>query len=124
MKKIILGIFLVFVFIVPCVSCAPTKTQINEVVTNFITAYQNEQYSECLDYLSNHLRTAIGDQTLINRMQFKRLFSGSAQLKSIGEPSINGNIATVWVDTQGLIGTNTTQLTLLKENGHWKIDGF
>ena len=58
-------------------------------------------------------------------MQVARLFSGTAQLKSVGQPSINGNTATVWVDMEGLLGmTNTVQLSLVREKGRWKIDGF
>jgi hypothetical protein len=58
-------------------------------------------------------------------MQVARLFSGSSKLKSVGEPIIDGNIAKVWVDIEGLLGlTNSVQLSLIKENGKWKIDEF
>lgn len=107
------------------VACTNDKSAINEVTVGFVSAYQNQQYSLCLDYLSNRFRTSTGDQSLINRMQLARLFSGTSKLKNIGEPTLNGDSAKVWVDIEGLLGfTNSVQLSFLRENGEWKIDGF
>jgi hypothetical protein len=71
------------------------------------------------------LRKAEGDQQLINRMKLARLFSGSSKLKSIGQPVISNDTAQVWIDIEGLLGfTNTVQLSLIKEDGKWRIDDF
>ena len=106
-------------------SCVNNDQAIKDAVTDFITAYQNQEYSRCLDYLSNRLRSSEGDQKLINRMQLTRLFSGSSNLKNIGQPSIDGKTAKVWIDIEGLLGfTNTVELSLIKEDGKWRIDGF
>ena len=50
-------------------SCVNNDQAIRAVATDFMAAYQNQEYSRCLDYLSNHLRRSSGDQQLINRMQ-------------------------------------------------------
>jgi hypothetical protein len=107
-------------------SCAANaQDSIQDTVTQFVVAYQGQQYSRCLDYVSQRLRDSSGDQALINRMQVARLFSGTAQLKSVGQPSISGSTGTVWVDMEGLLGmTNTVKLSLIREKGRWKIDGF
>ena len=123
-----LGIVLMILFVLLGIfssSCMNEDQAIRDVVTNFVEAYKNQEYSGCLDYLSNRLRSTEGDQKLINRMQLTRLFSGSSKLKNIGQPTIDGNNAQVWIDIEGLLGlTNTVKLSLLKENGKWRIDGF
>ena len=123
-----LGIVLMMLLVLMSIfslSCMNDNQAIRDVVTNFIGGYQNQEYSRCLDYLSNRLRSSEGEQQLINRMKLARLFSGSSNLKNIGQPSIDGKSAKVWIDIEGLLGfTNTVELSLIKEDGKWRIDGF
>ncbi len=124
-SPVVIALLGLLLFAVGATSCVNNKAEIEQTTKGFVTAYQNQQYSQALDFLSTRLRTSEGDQKLINRMQVARLFSGTSQLKDIGEPTITGDTAKVWVDVQGLLGaTNSIQLSLVKENGKWKIDGF
>jgi hypothetical protein len=107
------------------VSCVDDTKSIEDTVSGFVAAYQGQEYSKCIDYMSKRMRTSTGDQVLINRMQVARLFSGNSSVKSIGTPSIANGRATVWVDMVGLLNiTNTVQLSLVKEGGRWMIDGY
>jgi hypothetical protein len=108
-----------------CVSCTNDTKAIEDVVTEFITAYKNQQYSICLDYMSNKLRDSEGDQALITRLQVARLFTGTSTIRSIGTPTITKTKATIWVDLVGPFNlTSSVELTLIKEDGNWKIHDF
>jgi hypothetical protein len=108
-----------------CISCTSDSKAIQDVATEFVTAYKNQQYSICLDYMSQKLRDSEGDQELINRLQLARLFTGTSTIRSIGTPSISKTKATVWVDLVGPLNlTSSVELTLSKEEGRWKIYDF
>ena len=108
-----------------CISCTSDSKAIQDVATEFVTAYKNQQYSICLDYMSQKLRDSEGDQELINRLQLARLFTGTSTIRSIGTPSISKTKATVWVDLVGPLNlTSSVELTLIKEEGRWKIYDF
>ena len=127
MSKLIKYVLLVITFLVLFTnqSCTSDKQAIKDVVTDFLEAYQNQLYSRCLEYISEELRTTTGDQVLINRLQIARLFSGSSSIKNIGDPVIDGNNASVWIDIGGVLGlTNTIKLKLVKEKGTWMIGDF
>ena len=105
-----------------CISCTSDTKAIQDVATEFVTAYKNQQYSLCLDYMSNKLRESEGDQALINKLQVSRLFTGTSTIRSIGTPTISKTKATVWVDLVGPLNlTSSVELTLIKEDGRWKI---
>ena len=107
------------------VSCSNDTQAIKTVVTDFVTTYQNQQYSVCLDYTSNHVRTSTGDQALTNKLEVANLFLGTTEIKSITILTISRTRATVRVDMVGFANIkNSKQLTLIKESGHWKIDDF
>ena len=105
-----------------CISCTSDTKAIQDVATEFVTAYKNQQFSLCLDYMSNKLRESEGDQALINKLQVARLFTGTSTIRSIGTPTITKTKATVWVDLVGPLNlTSSFELTLIKEDSRWKI---
>ena len=107
-------------------SCVNDAQSIETVVTDFMTAFEKREYSRCLDYLSTRLRMREGDQQIVNTMQYDVLWSGIKKLKSLGTPTISGNMAEIWIDTTDLLGitTKTVKFSLIKEDGKRKIDDF
>jgi len=128
MKKVyrVLTPILILLIILPIGACGINNEQaIEDTVVGFFTVFQNREYSRCLEYFSTRLRDNIGDERLVNELRSSRFWSGSVRLKSMGSPTIDGKTATIWVDIEGLLGVvNTTKLTLAKESGKWKIDGY
>lgn len=108
-------------------ACGPADSQaIEDAVTGFLDAYQNREYSRCLDYYSLSTRTSVGDETLLDELQFSVFWSGVKKLKSMGEPRISGRNATLYVDLTDLLGitVTTVQFRLVKENSGWRIEGI
>jgi hypothetical protein len=125
-KKIWLAmcsLLLALILITP-LACTPAKTQITDTVNGFVKAYQAQEYDKALGYFSASIRKINGDERLIDSAKLQKLFADSAQLESIGEPSIDGKRATVWVDITSPDGTVEEQFSLVRENWSWKIDGF
>jgi len=128
MRKKILMLVLI---IVSGVAALPVACGINDeqaivsTVTNFYEAYQNREYSRCIEYISSRLRNSEGDRNVMNSLQSGRLWSGFVQLKSVGNPKISGNTARVWVDIEKILGLVTsTEVSLIKEGGSRKIDNL
>ncbi len=106
-------------------SCESDSKAIEDVTTEFVTAYQNQQYSTCLVYLSNRLRNSEGDQNLINRLQTAKLFPEGFTLGNVDKPTVDKTKATVLVVMVGPLNlTSKVELSLIKEDNVWKINDF
>ena len=104
---------------------AADEEAITQVMTSFVYAYRHNQYSVCLDYCSNRLRTDVGDKTLIGRMQRSREFTSDTVIERIGIPSVSGGSANVYIYTTGISGVpSVVKYSLTKEGSKWKIDGL
>jgi hypothetical protein len=108
------------------VACVDDNQAIEDTITEFIVAFDDQQFSRCLELYSSRLRFSEGDTNLLQRLHDERAWDFNVSLKSIGEPQISGVNAVVWIDYQtGLLQTvNTKQIYLTKENGEWKIDNI
>ena len=97
---------------------------IRETMTGFLTAYNDEDFSGCLDYISDNLRSARGDEKIIADLQEGRTSGGAAILESVRKLEIDGKKANISVSFQGFMGqVMTVQFPLIKESGNWRIDG-
>ena len=97
---------------------------IRETMTGFLTAYNDEDFSGCLDYMSDSLRNAKGDEKLIADLQEGRASSGTAILESVRKLEIDGKKAKISVTFQGFMGqVVTVRFPLIRESGNWRIDG-
>ena len=107
-------------------TCAVTDEEaIQQTVTGFFTAYQNQEYSRCLEFLSEELKASLGEEEIIERLRTAQFLGDFTRLKSMGEFKIGTTRATVWVDIEGFAGiVKTTQLTLVKEDGNWGISVY
>ena len=95
--------------------------EIKNTITAFYNAFQNKEYSHCLEFISESQRATKGDRDIIDIIQGGRVFF--VQLKSIGEPKISGNSAIIWIDAEFLNGMVLSQeISLIKEGNSWKID--
>ncbi len=127
MTRVWRTVCVISVFLLGLSACGPADSQaIEDTVTGFLDAYQNREYSRCLDYYSASTRTRVGDETLVDELQFGVFWSGIKQLKSMGEPRIDGRNATLYVDLTDLLGITvvTWQFRLVKEGSTWKIDSM
>ncbi len=130
LRSLLAGILVLGVLMT--VSCAPKpqtyaadEEAITQVMTSFVYAYQHNQYNLCLDYCSTRLRNDVGDKTLIGRMQRSREFTSDTVIERIGNPSVNGGRANVYIYTTGISGVpSVVKYSLTKEGGKWKIDGL
>lgn len=106
-------------------ACGQDNEQlIRETMTGFLTAYNDKDFSGCLDYMSDSLRNARGDEKLIADLQEGRASSGTAILESVRNLEIDGKKANISVRFQGFMGqVLTVRFPLIKESGNWKIDG-
>ena len=107
-------------------SCAISDEEaIEETVTGFFTAYENKEYSRSLEFLSERLKMSLGDEEIINRLRTAQFLGDFTRLKSMGELKIGSATATVWVDLEGFLDiVRTVQVSLIKENGNWKINSY
>jgi len=100
------------------------ELQIRETMTGFLTAYNDEDFSGSLDYISDNLRSDKGDEKIIADLQEGRASGGTAILESVRKLEIDGKKAKISVSFQGFMGqVMTVQFPLIKESGNWKIDG-
>ena len=127
MKKVCLTLVTIFVSLLVLSSgCVIDNNKaVKDTVTSFFNAYQNREFSRCLDLFSERLRDSRGDNNLVNEMQSDRFWAGNVKLRSMGEPTFEGKKASIWVDYETLFGVvNTIQFTLVKEGSMWKIDDY
>lgn len=108
------------------VACVDDKQAIEDTISEFIIAFDDQEFSHCLELYSNRLRLSEGDTNLLQQLHDERAWDFNVSLKSMGEPQISGANAVVWIDYQtGLLQTvNTKQIHLVKENDEWKIDNI
>ena len=120
----LLALLIVLVF--SSSTCAVTDEEaIQQTVTGFFTAYQNQEYSRCLEFLSEELKASLGEEEIIERLRTAQFLGDFTRLKSMGEFKIGITRATVWVDIEGFAGiVKTTQLTMVKEDGNWRISVY
>jgi hypothetical protein len=124
--KLITMAFLLVVFGLGSLACAVSDEEaIRETVTSFFAAYENQEYSRALEFLSDLLKDSTGEAEIIETMRSAQILGDFTKLKSMGELEIDFNTATIWVDLEGFADiVRTTQVSLVKEDGIWKIHGF
>lgn len=117
---------LLIIFVVGLLGCAVTDEEaIRQTVEGFFTAYENEEYSRCLEFLSEELKASLGEEEIIDRLRAAQFMGDFTKLKSMGELKLGTTTATVWVDIEGFADTvKTTQLSLVKEDGNWRISVY
>jgi hypothetical protein len=117
---------LLIVLAVGSLACAVTDEEaIQQTVTGFFTAYENKEYSRCLEFLSERLKASVGEEEIINRLRTAQFLGDFTRLKSMGELEIRGLTATIWVDLEGFLDTvKTAQVSLVKEDGNWRISNY
>jgi hypothetical protein len=120
----LLALLILLVF--SSLACTVTDEEaIQRTVTGFFTAYQNREYSRCLEFLSEELKASLGEEEIIERLRTAQFLGDFTSLKSMGEFKIGTTQATVWVDIEGFAGiVKTTQLTLVKEGDNWRISVY
>jgi len=127
MKRNILVIILAFLVVSAtlAVACGQDDEQaIKDTMTGFLTAYNDDDFNRCLDYVSDDLRTSKGDEQVIADLREGKAASGNAFLESIGKLEVNGKSANISVSFSGFMGqVNTVRFPLIKESGSWKING-
>ncbi|MFC1971989.1 hypothetical protein ACFLVE_01090 [Chloroflexota bacterium] len=97
---------------------------IKDTMTGFLTAYNDEDFNLCLDYVSDGLRSSKGDEQVIADLKEGKAASGNAILESMGKLEIDGKSAKISVSFSGFMGqVNTVRFPLIKESGSWKING-
>lgn len=101
------------------------RVAIEDTLAGFFSAFEQKEYSRCLDFISQRQRNDKGDQYWISEFQSERFWDGNATLRSMGEAQIGVRTATVWVDVEGLPGiVNRVTVHLVKENDYWMISRF
>ncbi|NIM05164.1 MAG: hypothetical protein GTN65_06010, partial [Armatimonadetes bacterium] len=89
---------------------------IRQTVTDFFEAYENQEYSRTLEFLSEKLKAAEGEAEIIETLRATQILGDFTRLKSMGELEIDFNTATIWVDLEGFADIiRTTQVSLVKE---------
>ena len=124
--KLITLVVLLFVLVFGSSACAVTDEEaIQQTVTGFFTAYENREYSRCLEFLSERLKASLGEEEVIDRLRTAQFLGDFTKLKSMGELKIGSTTATIWVDTEGFLDiVKTVQVSLVKEDGIWKINNY
>ncbi len=104
-------------------ACAVTDEEaIQQTVTGFFTAYENREYSRCLEFLSERLKASAGEEEIIETLRTAQALGDFTKLKSMGELKVGSTTATVWVDIEGFADiVKTVQISLVKEGGEWRI---
>ena len=98
------------------VTSTPEKT-----ISAFMDALKNRDGQGAYDQLSTHLQSTTNEQQYINTI---RTWGGAVSSYSINNVQVNGNNATADVSVTALFFlTATYSVTLVNENGTWKIDG-
>ena len=117
---------LLILLVVSLLGCAMTDEEaISQTVTGFFTAYENKEYSRCLEFLSEELKSSLGEKEIVNRLRTAQFLGDFTTLKSTGELKIGSTTATVWVDLEGFAGhVRTTQVSLVKEYNIWRISSY
>ena len=107
-------------------ACAVTDEKaVQQTVTGFFTAYEKKEYSRCLEFLSEKLKASLGEEEIINRLRTAQFLGDFTRLKSMGELKLGSTTATVWVDLEGFSDiVKTVQVSLVKEDGNWKISSY
>jgi len=100
------------------------EQEIKDTMTGFLTAYNDDDFNGCLDYMSADLRTSKGDETMIADLKAGKAASGTAILESIGKLEIDGKSAKISVSFRGFMGqVNTVRFPLIKESAAGKSMG-
>jgi len=107
-------------------ACAVTDEKaVQQTVTGFFTAYEKKEYSRCLEFLSERLKASLGEEEIINRLRTAQFLGDFTRLKSMGELKTGSTTATAWVDLEGFSDiVKTVQVSLVKEDGNWKISSY
>ena len=124
--KLLTLLSLLILFVVGLLGCTITDEEaIQQTVEGFFTAYENKEYSRCLEFLSKELKSSLGEGEIIDRLRTAQFLGDFTRLKSMGELKIGSTTATVWVDLEGFAGiVKTTQLYLVKEGSSWRINEY
>lgn len=124
--KLITLMSLLVILVVGLLGCTMTDEEaIQQTVEGFFTAYENKEYSRCLEFLSEELKANLGEEEIIERLRTAQFLGDFTKLKSMGELKIGSTTATVWVDVEGFADiTKTTQLSLVKEDSNWRISEY
>ncbi len=124
--KLIILVTLLLALLSGALACEVSDEKaIRDTVTGFFEAYENQEYSRTLEFLSEKLKAAEGEAEIIETLRATQILGDFTRLKSMGELEIDFNTATIWVDLEGFAGIiRTTQVSLVKEDEEWRIHGF
>ena len=98
-----------------------TTSTPEKTISAFLDALKNRDGQSAYNQLSTHLQSTTDEQNYISTI---RAWGGVITSYSISNVQENGNNATADVSvTAAFFVTFTYTVTLVKENGTWKIDG-
>jgi len=122
MKKLVLVLALLVAAPLVLAGCSDSESEtIEHRITEFATAYNNEDYEMCTGFLVGI--GATNKETVKAQLASGHQMTGDVEITSIEDITINGPSATakVTVVVQGQSQTN--EISLSRVNGTWKFEG-
>ena len=123
MKKLLLIPVLIVTLGMVLVGCAASteEEKVEDAITGLVSAYNDENYDKCLTYLVGI--TDENEDIIKAQLALGHGFTGDIELGNIENITINGSTATATVNLTVLDESDTSEMTLTKVNGSWKIPG-
>ena len=122
MKKLVLVLALLVAAPLVLAGCSDSESEtIEHRITEFATAYNNEDYEMCTGFLVGI--GATNKETVKAQLASGHQMTGDVEITSIEDITIDGSSATakVTVTVQGQSRTN--EISLSKVGGTWKFEG-
>lgn len=124
MKKLLLISVLMVTLCMLLVGCASTGASSEEgkvkgTINGFFDAYNAENYEKCLTYLPDVPEAA--EEATIAGLEMARGLTGELTVEKIENVTVDESTATAKVTFAAQGQTQTTDLTLTKQDGSWKM---
>ncbi len=123
MKKILLVAGLILVLGAFMIGCAAKSDEeaVEDAITGMISAYNAEDYDKCLTYLVGI--NSENKETIKASLAWAHGFIGDITVEKIENVTVNGSSATAKVTFKMGEETDSSQMTLTKVDGKWKMAG-
>ena len=124
MKKLLLISVLMVTLCMLLVGCASTgasteEGRVKDTINGFFKAYNAENYEKCLTYLPDVPEAA--EEATIAGLEMARELTGELTVEKIENVTVDESTATAKVTISAQGQTQTTDLTLTKQDGSWKM---
>jgi hypothetical protein len=122
-KKLLLISVLIVTLGMLLVGCTASteEEKVEDAITGLVSAYNDENYDKCLTYLVGI--TDENEDIIKAQLAVGHAFTGDIELGKIENTTVNGSTATATVTLVILDESDTSEMTLNKVNGSWKIPG-